>query len=81
MRKTFSDVCRCASRTSQTLTSQQADDNETSTLSVSIYLILYSSFWRRLTALSILCEVGNAKAFGARMGRRTGTYAFFCIIS
>ena len=30
MRKTFSDVCRCETRTSQTRPSQQADDNEAS---------------------------------------------------
>ena len=42
---------------------------------------LYSPCWRGLTALSILCDVGNAKAFGSRMDRRTDTYAFFCIIS
>ena len=39
MRKTFSNVCRCETRTSQTRPSQQADDNETSAWSVSIYLI------------------------------------------
>ena len=59
------------------LTSQQADDNETSAWSVSIYLsLIYSSFWRGLTALSILCDVGNAKAFGSRMGRRTAPTPF-----
>lgn len=44
-----------------------------------IYLILIVSisYWRGLSALSILCEVGNAKAFESRMGRRTNTYAFF----
>lgn len=30
IRKTFSDVCRCETRTSQTRPSQQADDNEAS---------------------------------------------------
>ena len=39
--------------------------------------LLYSSFWRGLTALSILCREGNARAYEPRMGRRTGTYAFF----
>ena len=42
-------------------------------------LLLYSSYWRGLTALSILCELGNAKAFGSRMDRRTDTYAFFVL--
>ena len=77
MRKTFSNVCRCEPRTSQTLTPQQTDDNEASTLCVSIHLILYSSYWRGLSALSILCGVGNAKAFGSRIGKETDTYAFF----
>ena len=40
-------------------------------------IVLYSSYWRGLTALSILCDVGNARAFDARMGRETDTYAFF----
>ena len=57
--------------------SQQADDNETSAWSVSIYLLQYSSFWRGLTALSILCDEGNAKAYDLRVGKETDTYAFF----
>ena len=62
------------------LTSQQADDNETSAWSVSIYLsIRYSSFWRGLTALSILCDVGNAKAFGSRMGREQHLRLFYIL--
>ena len=40
-------------------------------------LFIYSSFWRGLTALSILCELGNARAFDARIDKRTDTYAFF----
>ena len=40
-------------------------------------LIIYSTCWRGLSALSFLCDVGNAKAFGSRMGRETDTYAFF----
>ena len=31
-------------------------------------LFIYSSFWRGLTALSILCGVGNARAFDTRVG-------------
>ena len=82
IRKTFSDVCRCRARTSQLPNLQQADDNETSAWSVSIYLsIRYSSFWRGLTALSILCDVGNAKAFGSRMGKETDSYAFFVCLN
>ena len=42
-----------------------------------IYTFYYSSFWRGLTALSILCDEGNAKAYYPRMGKRTDTYAFF----
>ena len=62
------------------LTSQQADDNETSAWSVSIYLsLIYSSFWRGLTALSILCDVGNAKAFGSRMGREQHLRLFYIL--
>ena len=38
------------------------------------YIICY---WRGPTALSVLCDVGNAKAFGSRMGERTDTYAIF----
>ena len=37
---------------------------------------IYSSFWRGLTALSILCGKGNAKACYARMGRRTAPTPF-----
>jgi len=45
----------CESR--KFLISQQADGNGTSAWSVSIYhIIIYSSFWRGLSALSILCE-------------------------
>ena len=78
MRKTFSNVCRCVSRISQIPNPQQTDDNETSTWSVSIYLnLIYSSFWRGLSALSILCGLGDARAFDTRMDRRTDTYAFF----
>ena len=77
MRKTFSDVCRCRARTSQLPYLQQADDNEASTWCVSIYLILYSPCWRGLTALSILCRLGNAKACALGMGKETDTYAFF----
>ena len=29
------------------------------------------SYWRGLTALFILCRLGNAKAFGSRIGRRS----------
>ena len=36
-------------------------------------LFLYSSFWRGLTALSILCDLGNARAYDPRMGRETDT--------
>ncbi len=42
---------------------------------------LYSPYWRGLTALSILCDVGNAKAFGSRMGKETDSYAFFVYLN
>ena len=42
-----------------------------------LYIKLYSPCWRGLTALSILCDEGNAKAYYPRMGRETDTYAFF----
>ncbi len=61
------------------LSSQQTDDNGTSTWSVSIYLFLYSSFWRGLTALSILCDEGNARAYESRMGREQHL-RLFCIL-
>ena len=51
---------------------------ETSAFGTYLYIfILYSPCWRGLSALSILCDVGNARAFDARMGRETDTYAFF----
>ena len=40
-------------------------------------ILIYSSCWRGLTALSILCGGGNARAYSPRMDRRTGTHAFF----
>ena len=49
---------------------QQTDDNEASAWYVSIYHNLYSPYWRGLTALSILCGLGNARAFDARMGKK-----------
>lgn len=52
---------------------------EASTWSVSIYLIIYSSFWRGLTALSILCGLGNARACDSRMGREQHL-RLFCIL-
>ena len=55
MRKTFSNVCRCEQRTSQTLNHNRQMTTETSAWCVSICLIIYSSCWRGLTALSILC--------------------------
>ena len=42
-------------------------------------ILLYSSFWRGLTALSILCDVGNAKAFGSRMGREQHLRLFYIL--
>jgi hypothetical protein len=42
-----------------------------------LYIYNYSSYWRGLTALSILCGLGNAKACVSRMGKETDTYAFF----
>ena len=42
-----------------------------------LYTILYSPYWRGLSALSILCGKGNAKACSPRMGKETDTYAFF----
>ena len=61
------------------VTSQQADDNEASRGAYLYTIIIYSSFWRGLTALSILCDVGNAKACESRMGRRTALTPFLCI--
>ena len=55
MRKTFSNVCRCEQRTSQIPKPQQTDDNEASRGAYLYTLNTYSSFWRGLTALSILC--------------------------
>ena len=59
------------------LLSRQADGNETLRGYVSIYLIIYSTCWRGLTALSILCDEGNARAYESRMDTRTDTCAFF----
>ena len=56
--------------------SQQTDDNQ-GVYVERIYIPDYSSFWRGLTALSILCDEGNARAYESRMGRETDTYAFF----
>ena len=82
MRKTFSNVCRCEPRTSQTLNITAGRRQPKRLRGAFLYtLIIYSSFWRGLTALSILCDVGNAKAFGSRMDRRADTYAFFYAIS
>ena len=41
-----------------------------------IYL-LYITYWRGLTALSVLCDVGNAKASVPRRAEETDTCAFF----
>ena len=41
-------------------------------------LLIYSSFWRGLTALSILCGLGNARAYDSRMGRRAVPTPFLC---
>ena len=43
---------------------------------VYIYIVIYT-YWRGLTALSILCDGGNAKAYSSRMGIETDTCAFF----
>ena len=42
-----------------------------------IYIILYSPYWRGLTALSILCELGDARAYESKIGRETDSCAFF----
>ena len=80
MRKTFSNVCRCGPRTSQLPNLQPSNDNEASAWYVSIYIIIHSSYWRGLTALSILCDLGNARACGSRMDRRNRHLRLFCII-
>ena len=41
--------------------------------------IRYSSFWRGLTALSILCRWGNAKACALRMGREQHLRLFYIL--
>ena len=41
-------------------------------------LFIYSSCWRGLTALSILCREGNARAYEPRMGREQHL-RLFCI--
>ena len=77
MRKTFSDVCRCGPRTSQLPNLQQADGNGASTWCVSIYLFIYSSYWRGLTALSILCRWAMRRPLDPGWAEETGTCAFF----
>ena len=79
MRKTFSNVCRCGLRTSQTRQHPHSRQMTTKRLrGTFLYtIIIYSSCWRGLTALSILCGKGNAKARYARMGKETDTHAFF----
>ena len=79
MRKTFSNVCRCALRISQVPKPQQADDNEASTWYVSIYLIIYSSYWRGLTALSILCGEAMREPVEPGWAERNRHLRLFCI--
>ena len=62
----------------KSVNSQQADDNR-NVYVVRFYIHLFDivrtgvGYW----ALSILCGVGNARAFDTRMGREADTYAFF----
>jgi len=62
-------------------TSQPIDDNRSVCVVRSIFFLLRNgSCWRGLTALSILCEVGNAKAFESRVGGRNRHLRLFCVV-
>ena len=41
--------------------------------------LLYITYWRGLTALSILCDLGNAKVCVSRMGERNRHLRLFCV--
>ena len=58
------------------ITHKQADDNRDVCVVRIIYTVYIYSYWRGLTALSILCGLGNAKALVPRMGRRTAPTPF-----
>ena len=53
---------------------------ETSTGYAYIPIIYNITYWRGLTALSILCELGNARASYARVGERDRHLRLFLYI-
>ena len=60
---------------------QQTDDNRSVTLSVSIYLIIYSSFWRGLISVVYPVWFGQCEGLLCQDGQRSRHLRLFCIIS
>ena len=79
IRKTFSNVCRCALRISQIPQPQQTDDDEASSwcvYSISLCDVTISVLaWANCVVYPVWR--GNARACRARMDTRTDTCAFF----
>ena len=58
---------------------QQADDNETSTWYVSIYLILYSPYWRGLMSVVYPVWVRQCESLCSQDGQKNRHLRLFCI--
>ena len=79
MRRTFSRRLSLWTTNFANSTSQQTDDNRSVCVVRIVYTIYIILYRRGLSALSILCEGGNAKACSPRMGRRNRHLRLFCV--